>query len=217
MRFWTVFNNPVERKAGDVGLQFETKFAITFQMLVNLSQCGYSAIQRINWAQSFHDDDNIKKKKMNNKAVRLLVSFILLLTTCEPYLKCNYQASLTGNRILALYLCFRSYGLLGWGGGHVCLSVCNISLVLFHMVLKKKKKKEKSKLVLRYPQSAEGILQWCCSVNQRLKKDSVLTVVTATGKCYLGFMQCVWKNLRLDYLREASVWIAASCQWSGKL
>lgn len=143
MRFWTAFNNPVERKAGDVGLQFETKFAITFQMLVNLSQCGSSTIQRINWAQSFHDDDNIKKKKMNNKDVRLLVSFILLLITCEPYLKCSYQASLTGNRILTLYLCFRSYGLLGWGGGHVCLSVCNISGAVSYGIKKKRKKERK--------------------------------------------------------------------------
>lgn len=69
----------------------------------------------------------------------------------------------------------------------MCLSVCNMSLVLLYLVFKKKKGGE---------QTCSHISRKCgrhfkCSVNQRLKKDAMLTVVTATGKRYLGFMQCV--------------------------
>lgn len=81
----------------------------------------------------------------------------------------------------------------------MCLCVCNMSLMLLSLGCKEKKKPcshLSQKRGRRF--KVKG-----CSVNQRLKKDAALTVVTATGKRYLGFMQCFWKTMRLECLREA--------------
>lgn len=161
----------------------------------------------INWAQSFLDDDDDKcqriKERMNNGVARDCVGFCSI-TAFYLWDLPKMWSRITNWQQNTCFKssCFRSYGLLGQGGALcVCWYVmwlwCCCSWYL---------KRNKSKLVLIHPQSTGGILKWCCTVNQGLQKDAVLTVVAATGRRYLGFRQCVWNPW------DWSAWEGLQCE-----